>query len=213
MPSNVLDSNVSENNVQIEEGANQLHILFDVIAVADYIKIPGKSLQEPLKKSAIKYARKNLIDIEYVIRLYDTADPDYDGSERLLQEAAAASIFEAWWTRRLDGPEFDEYCSHVEQLRVDFEQFDKDLNARFDEKKDFLDKKREERRANAKAATVADVPDVTAAGNGADSADGGWGTAATKAVATEDEWGAAGTNTGEDTTSSAWGAGGDNGGW
>lgn len=194
-------------DVQIEEGHNQLHVLFDVIAVADYIKIPGKSLQEPLKKAAIRYARKNLIDIDYVARLYDTSDPDYEDADRLLQEAAAASIFEAWWTRQLDEPKFDEYSSHVEQLRVEFEQLDKDLNARFHEKQDFIEKKREERRAKVSAVPV--VPDVGAVSDGAD---GGWGTAATEAAAGQDEWAADGANGGEDQTSSTW-ATGNNGGW
>lgn len=195
-------------DVQIEGGHNQLHVLFDVIAVADYIKIPGKSLQEPLKKAAIRYARKNLIDIDYVERLYDTSDPDYEDADRLLQEAAAASIFEAWWTRQLDEPEFDEYCSHIEQLRVDFEQLDKDLNARFHEKQDFIEKKREERRA--KVAAVPVVPDVSAVTDGVD---GGWGTAAaTETAGGQDEWAADGVNGGEDQISGGW-ATGDNGGW
>lgn len=194
---------------QIEEGSNQLHVLLEVIAVADYIKIPGKSLQEPLKKAAIRYARKNLIDIDYVARLYDTSDPEYDGGDRLLQEAVAASIFEAWWTRKLDEPEFDEYCSHVEQLRVEFDQLDKDLNARFDEKKDFLDKKREERRTKFTANPV--VSDFIAVNDGAD---GGWGTAATEAAATDNEWAAADVTNGADKQpSGGWISGGDTGEW
>lgn len=201
------------NDIQIDEGHNQLHVLLDVIAVADYIKIPGKSLQEPLKKSAIKYARKNLIDIDYVARLYDTADDDDDGADRPLQEAAAASIFEAWWTRQLDDPEFDEYCSHVEQLRVEFEQLDHDLNARFEEKKDFMGKKREERRNAAKAGYNPIITDVGRNGG----ADGGWGTAATEASVAEGEWAAGGgddydANGGDAQTSSGWGTGG-GGGW
>lgn len=182
-----------------------------MIAVADYIKIPGKSLQEPLKKSAIKYARKNLIDIDYVARLYDTSDPDYDGAERPLQEAAAASIFEAWWTRQLDEPEFDDYCSQIEQLRIEFEQLDKDLNTRFDEKKDFLDKKREERRVKFMNAPV--VPDASDLSAAVDGDDGGWGTAVTETAAVEQDWAAPDNNAGEDHVSGTWATGGDTGGW
>lgn len=175
-------------------------MLLNVIAVADFLKIPGKSLQEPLKKAAIRYARKNLIDIDYVGRLYDTSEPYCDGDIRPLQEAAAASIFEAWWTRQLDEPEFDEYASYVEQLRAEFDQLDQDLNARFDEKKGFIEKKREERRT--KGSVVPAVSDFGAVVG--DGADGGWGTAATVAAAGQDEWaagGANGANGGEDLTS------------
>lgn len=182
-------------------------MLLNVIAVADFLKIPGKSLQEPLKKAAIRYARKNLIDIDYVGRLYDTSEPYCDGDIRPLQEAAAASIFEAWWTRQLDEPEFDEYASYVEQLRAEFDQLDQDLNARFDEKKGFIEKKREERRT--KGSVVPAVSDFGAVVG--DGADGGWGTAATEAAAGQDEWaadGANGANGGEDLTSGGTAANG-----
>lgn len=159
---------------------NDLHLLLDVIAVADYIKIPGMSLQEGLKRSAMRYARKNLIGNDYVARLYDENHPDYTGADRHLQEAAAASIFEAWWTRQLDGPDYAEYCSHLEQMRVEFQQLDADLNTRFDEKKAFINKKREERRA--KDATV---PSTAATTN---TTDGGWGSAAAGVAGNYDEW-------------------------
>lgn len=45
---------------------NQPHILFYMIAVADYIKIQGKSPQKLLKKVAIRYTRKGLIDIDRI---------------------------------------------------------------------------------------------------------------------------------------------------
>lgn len=199
------------DHVQIEEGLNQLHVLLDVITVANYIQIPGKSLQEPLKKVAIRYARKNLIDIDYVARLYDTADPDYDGGDRLLQEAAAASIFEAWWKCKLDQPEFDEYCSHVADLRAEFGQLDADINACVNEKKDFLEKKRDERRAKFTAnPTVSVVPDVVAASDGAD---GGWGNAATEAAATDNEWAAADVTDAAKQPTDSWTTGGDTDGW
>lgn len=125
----------------------------------------------------------------------------------MLQEAAAASIFEGWWSRQLDEPKYDEYCSYVEQLRAEFEQLDKDLNACFDEKKSFIQAKREERRNKTPAAPVATVVHTS------DAADDGWGAAANGAAVAQDEWAATVAPDGDNQSPGNRITDGDTGGW
>lgn len=170
--------------------------------VAYQIKVPEMSLQEQLKKQAIKYARKSLIDYEYIEMLYDENHPNYIG-DSTLQEAGAASIFEAWWTRVLDKPEYDDYCSFLEQMRVKFPKLDEDLNGRFEEKKSFIEQKRAERKAERAAGAQngggggggGSSDGNVDSGNGSgypsnDGADGGWGNAAAADAHSNGEWGA-----------------------
>lgn len=187
----------------VDESA--LYLLLEIIILADKLKIPEMSLQAQLRKAAMKYARHSLIDICHVILIYDDSEGNKEylggGGTDALREAAAASIFEAWWSRTLDEPEYDEYCSHLEQLRAKFPKLDEDLNKRFDDKMAYINQKREEKRearANggprggrgkennygAEATSAADYPEATGA-------DGGWGEA-TAAVADDHigEWGA-----------------------
>lgn len=194
--------------------------MLDIIATANQLKIPEMSLQEQLKKSAMKYARKALIGWEYVERLYDQ-DNDLYIDDPTLQEAAAASIFEAWWTHQLDDPELDEYCSFLEQMRVEFPKLDEDLNGRFAEKKAFIEKKREERKnPQLRGDGAGDrYGSGDKHGNGNDQgstngADGGWGNAAAATAGdAADEWGTSGEQHKLDTGDSGWGGNGDTNGW
>lgn len=194
---------------QIED-ESPLEVLLDIITTANQIKVPEMSLQEQLKKSAIKYARKALIAWEYVERLYDQDNDLYIG-DPILQEAAAASIFEAWWTHQLDQPEMDEYCSILEQMRAKFPKLDEDLNGRFDEKKAFIEKKREERK-NAQRGGGDMGNRYGSGGNhsnehdNTNGADGGWGDAAATAGDVADEWGTSGKL---DNGDAGWGNSGD----
>lgn len=151
----------------------------DVIAAANYIQVPGMSLQEHLKKDAArKYARKALIELDYVARIYDVDNADSFGeNEAILQEAAATSIFEAWWSGVLDDEKYDEYCMYVEQMRVKFPKLDEDINARLKDKVEFIEKKREERRAGK--TNNGGVDGAADGGYGpTNGPDGGWGNAA-----------------------------------
>lgn len=182
--------------LQIINTDNALHLLLDIIFVADRLKIPEMSLQAQLKKAAIKYARHNLIDIEYIERIYDDHSAQYLGDSEPLREAAAASIFECWWNAQLDGVEYDDYCSFLEQMRAKFPKLDEDLNKRFDDKKEYILKKREEKREERRqgragggngyrGGSAADYPE-------ANGPDGGWKDAV--AVVEDDnagEWSAA----------------------
>ncbi|CAN8105171.1 unnamed protein product [Discula destructiva] len=132
--------------VETSEDSDALNLLIEIIKVADKLKIPEMSLQAHLKKAAIRYARQHLITIENVEIIYDENDKEYIEDSESLREAAAASIFEAWWLRILDQPEYDDYCSYIEQLRVEFPKLDEDLNKRFDAKKEYIEKKRDEKR-------------------------------------------------------------------
>lgn len=183
---------------QIINSDHALHLLLDIIHVADHLKIPEMSLQAHLKKAAIKYARHNLIDIEYIERIYDEQHPLYTDISEPLREAAAASIFEGWWNCVLDGPEYDDYCSYLEQMRAKFPKLDEALNKRFDEKKEYIQKKREEKReerrqgrasaggggghSGYRASSAVDYPEASGP-------DGGWGdAAATTGEDTAGEW-------------------------
>ncbi|KAL1859052.1 hypothetical protein Daus18300_009690 [Diaporthe australafricana] len=127
------------------ESQHQLRTLLDVIAAANHVKIPEGSLQTGLKKRLPGCARKHILDLDTVERIYSNEDPDYDDD---LQEAAAISIFEAWWTYKLDDAEFDDYMSRLEDMRVEYPQLDADLHQQFDRKKEFIEGKREERKRN-----------------------------------------------------------------
>lgn len=157
--------------------------------------VPEMSLQEHLKKSVIKYARKDLIEIENVERIYDVDHFEYLGPSEALREAAAASIFEAWWSRKLDEPKYDDYCLWMEQMRIQFPQLDDDINKRFDDKKQFIEKKEEERKAQKVAAAATnDGPGDGGSGHNTsysntNGADGGWGTAAAAVGDGTGEWG------------------------
>lgn len=89
------------------------------------------------------YARKHLIDLDIVERIYDENDKGYTDD---LQEIAAISIFEAWWTKKLDEPEHDEYMGFLEQMRAEYPKLDEDLRTQFQKKKDFIEGKREEKK-------------------------------------------------------------------
>lgn len=190
--------------------------MIDIILLANKLKIPEMSLQAHLKKAAIKYARKSLIDTEHIVLIHDETADEYLGESEPLREAAAASVFEAWWSRVLDEPEYDEYCSYLEQLRVKFPKLDEDINKRFDDKQEYIKKKREEKRQarvnggvdggphkndGFQASSVADYPEATGP-------DGGWGDATATAAVTDarvDEWGAVGGRTAEaDQPVSVW---------
>lgn len=116
-------------------------------------------------------ARKHLIDLGFVERIYNSETGDDLTSD--LREAAAMSIFEAWWTYKLDASEYDQYVSWLEQMRIDYPQLDEDLHEQFNKKKEFIEGKREERK-RARAAESS----APAADNGFDNpdapADGGW---------------------------------------
>lgn len=175
---------------QIEDD-NPLEVLLDIVTTADRIKVPEMSLQNQLKKSAIKYARKSLIGIKYVERLYDATHALYTG-DPILQEAGAASIFEAFWTRQLEEAEYDDYCSFLEQMRAEFPKLDDDLNACFDEKKAFLQSKSEGRNSSVRGGggnkyAYGDGSGASKHGKKND-ADGGWGDAAANAGG-NGEWG------------------------
>lgn len=220
------------NNVsQIQDAENPLHVVLDVISVANYIKVPPMSLQEQLKKSAIKYARKALIESDYVERLYNDAHPQYLGDEPALQEAAAASIFEAWWTRKLDEPKHNDFCSFLEQMRGYFPKLDDDLNGRFEEKKAFIEQKREERKSGQRGGGAGqgygdshgNGGDDGNGGNGGngngygknDGASGDWGNVAAVSGDELGEWGASAHDnacgTGNDDQAGGWTTG--DGGW
>ncbi|POS73242.1 hypothetical protein DHEL01_v208368 [Diaporthe helianthi] len=174
-----------------DERPHPLHVLLEVIAVANILKIPEGSLQNGLKKvnniplpcclfqsayhintqRAPGYARKHLIDLGFVERIYGSDNKEELTSD--LREAAAISIFEAWWTRKLDEPEYDQYMSFLEQMRVDYPKLDEDLHEQFDKKKEYIEGKREEKkRARAEGAGQTGLD--AASGR----ADGGWDTAA-----------------------------------
>ncbi|KAI3393733.1 hypothetical protein diail_3779 [Diaporthe ilicicola] len=127
------------------ERPHQLHVLLEIIAAANYVQIPEGSLQSGLKKRIPGYARKHLIDLAVVERIYSNENSEYDDE---LREIAAISIFEAWWNYKLDDAEFDEYMARLAEMRVEYPQLDADLHQQFDRKKDFIEGKREERKRN-----------------------------------------------------------------
>lgn len=193
---------------QITDTDNALYLLIEIVKAANKLKIPEMSLQAQLKKAAVRYARQSLIDIGHIDLIYDTGHPEYIGDSEHLREAAAASIFEAWWNRTLDQPEYDAYCSAIEQCRAKFPKLDEDINKRFDDKKEYIEKKREEKREEKRQARAAGgdvdrgrvfgceiVPTASSAAEYPEPTgpDGGWGdAAATVGVRFPSEWGGAG---------------------
>ncbi|KAJ0108991.1 hypothetical protein J7T55_005539 [Diaporthe amygdali] len=162
------------------ERPHQLHVLLQIIAAANHLEIPEASLQTGLKKRAPGHARKHVISLDFVERIY--SEENYAEYTDDLREIAAISIFEAWWTFKLDGPESDQYISWLEQMRVDYPQLDADLHQQFDKKKEFIESKREERRRARDAEVSApsaengfDNPGDPIATGGWDSVDGAGG--------------------------------------
>lgn len=90
-----------------------------------------------------------------------------------LREAAAISIFEAWWTHKLDAPEYDQYASWLEQMRIDYPQLDEDLHEQFNKKKEFIEGKREDRK-RARDTEFSAPPVDTGFDNPDAPIDGGW---------------------------------------
>lgn len=116
-------------------------------------------------------ARKHIIDLGFVERVYSSDSGDDLTSD--LREAAAISIFEAWWTYKLEDPESDQYVSWLEQMRSEYSQLDEDLHEQFNKKKEFIEGKREERkRARNAEFSVPAVDDGFDNPNGP--TDGGW---------------------------------------
>lgn len=177
----------NSSSPQITDTDNALALLVNVIVLAKKLKIPEMSLQSQLSKAAIKYARHSLIDLEHVLVIYNENHQNYVGDDEQLRDAAAASIFEAWWNKTLDDPAFDDYCDFIEKYRVEFPKLDEDINKRYEDKKEYITKKREEKREErrqgggfgpfggyrgridfaALAAAVSDYPETTGP-------DGGW---------------------------------------
>ncbi|KAK7698008.1 hypothetical protein SLS64_012997 [Diaporthe eres] len=160
-----------KENVPEYERPHQLHVLLQVIAAANYLQIPEGSLQNGLKKRAPGTARKHIINLGFVERMYNNENDDDLTSD--LREAAAISIFEAWWTHKLDAPEYDQYASWLEQMRIDYPQLDEDLHEQFNKKKEFIEGKREERK-RARDTEFSAPPVDTGFDNPDAPIDGGW---------------------------------------
>lgn len=164
------------------------------------------------------YARKHIIDLDLVERIYDKDDKEYSDD---LQEIAAISIFEAWWTKKLDEPEYDEYMDILERLRAEYHQLDEDLHDQFQKKKDFIEGKREEKKRLRDAdASVARAGGSMGADEGWDSVDvqpaavtvgGSWNSTQVDGTAElgDDDWNVAGVVTSTE-GNDAWGT---SGGW
>lgn len=202
-----LPMQLPNSSTQIKD-EEPLYLVIEIIVLANKLKIPEMSLQSQLKKAAIRYARQSVIGEDHISMIYDESMVDYLGESEHLREAAGISILEKWWSRVLDEPKYDEYCSFVEQMRAKFPKFDEDINKRFDDKVEYREQKRQEKRQDRlngdgggngsggnnqhdgiKASSVADYPETTGP-------DGGWGDA-TAAVADVvdahiDEWGLGG---------------------
>lgn len=119
----------------------------------------------------------------------------YPGPSTALEEAVCASIFEAWWSRTLDEPDYDEYAACIEELRELYPKLHKGLNESFDSKKAFIEQKKAERKGQKGQRTSANDNGHNTYGNEGvydggfnnandfgtynnDGADGGWGSAA-----------------------------------
>ncbi|KUI72282.1 hypothetical protein VM1G_07742 [Cytospora mali] len=197
---------------EIDENEHQLHVLLEVIATANALKIPEMSLQSGLKKRGPSYARKHLIDLDIVERIYDENDKEYTDD---LREIAAISIFEAWWTKKLDESEYDEYMSFLEQMRVEFPKLDEDLRVQFQKKKDFIEGKRDEKKrlrdteASAALAGVDEGWDSVDVQPAAIAVGGGWDSTEVDGAAEAggNDWNNAGVATSaEQDTNQMWGS-------
>lgn len=107
--------------------------------------------------------------MDRVKKIYNPDDQEYNDD---LQEIAAISIFEAWWIRILDQPEFDMYESCLKQQRVELPKLDEDLHDQFNKKKEFVLGKREEKKR------LRDAEASAALSGGGLGADQGWDSAA-----------------------------------
>ncbi|PSR92309.1 hypothetical protein BD289DRAFT_481063 [Coniella lustricola] len=193
------------------EDENAINTLFDVLVAANQVQIPEMSLQEHLKKRAIKHARKSLIGLDYVDAVFDENHSMYLGPSPALEEAVCASIFEAWWSRTLDAPDYQSYSVGVEELREMYPKLNDGLNECFESKKTYIEQKKTERKGQKGQRTAAssranddygnegsheNINDYGGYSN--DGADGGWGSAADATIDTVGEWGA------PDSEISAW---------
>lgn len=137
----------------------------DIMIVANKLKIPTASFNKFIIKKLLPLARNNLIKLDAVKLIFDSASDVYDLG---LQEVAVESIFKHWYDYKLDGEEYDEYMEELGEMRKCMPELDEALHKAVEDKDAWLKGKRAER-AEAKAAEEA---------GGAGGAGGeGWGSA------------------------------------
>lgn len=122
------------------------------MVTAKRLGIPEGSLNMHLKKRAVGYARKNLLDLDLVAKIYDEEDEDYGGLG--LEEAASTSIFEAWWNKTLDADEYTEYCNRLADMRIENPILDGDLHTAVKKKEAFIEQRKAEKKAEREAAAA-----------------------------------------------------------
>jgi hypothetical protein len=165
---------------------------------ATYLGIPARDLGDGLLKRMLGIARKVLMSWEEVEWFYTTST--LNACNDALREVAAASVFWAWWSGRLDEQENPEDMMTLDVLRRDIPKLDQDLhdwcerNEQEVRKKWDDKKKAKEAERNGLAATDGggggwdnSNNNNTADGTGAHGG-GGWDTAPTTGVGAGSTW-------------------------
>ncbi|EXJ82998.1 hypothetical protein A1O3_06815 [Capronia epimyces CBS 606.96] len=168
-----------------DDAPNLFTTYANVIISATYLAIPARDLVEGLTKRMHGIARKVLMSWEEVEWFYKS--PSLKASGDSVREVAAASIFWAWWTRKLDDDETPDDMMFLDVLRQEIPKLDQDLHAWCERNEQEIRKKWELKkngRAAENAAADGIENDEFASGGGG----GGWDDDASTTAAGGGNW-------------------------
>lgn len=100
-------------------------------------------MQIPLLKKLLPLSRKAIIPLDLVRQIFDSFSPL---NALGLQEVAATSIFEAWYTWKLEEDCYDEYMYELTDLRDGIPELDQCLHEAVEKKDAWIKERREKKR-------------------------------------------------------------------
>ncbi|KAK5951858.1 hypothetical protein OHC33_007151 [Knufia fluminis] len=169
----------------------------DAMVVANKLQISHASFGKFMVRKLLPLARDHLIDLETVRRAYDTGDDVFN--ELDIREVCVKSIFEHWYSWKLDGDDEAkvDYMCTLYDMRQDIPVLNDELNKAYEDKNQWLKDMRKKRQE----ARDQENNDEAAAGTGAGDGNDGWADQNTGATGGgDDSWmnQAAGTSGGGD---------------
>ncbi|EXJ87788.1 hypothetical protein A1O1_04715 [Capronia coronata CBS 617.96] len=171
-----------------DDTPNLLTAYANVIVSATYLGIPARDLAEGLTKRMQAIARRVLMSWDEVEWFYNS--PALRACGDSVREVAAASIFWAWWNRKLDDEETPDDMMFLDVLRQEISKLNDDLHNWCDRNEQAIRAKWEEKK-NGRAAETAGADSFQNDGLTSRGVGGGW----------------------DDTAASPTGAGAGSGGW
>lgn len=126
--------------------------LVELLKAANKLKVPHASFGKFLLLKAKNQARENLVSLDAIKQVYDTADQDRDDQGIYgLREVFAQSVFSHWYDFKLEEEEYDEYMAELQLMRENIKDLHEDIERAVQDKNDFIKSRRDKKRAEREA--------------------------------------------------------------